>query len=311
MFPTPYGFLRAELRSSTAPIHEAPAFDRFDGVPTRASRPVGLRIAVPAEEWVKRSGFYPLSQRETFEALLGQVKTAMENYRDGQPLPTVIFDLDDTLFVTAPRTARILTEWLATADIDKDIHDRLAAVEVPAYSNPDTFIQAGLSLDDPRVKAAFKSFNTFWSLRFFSNDYLKYDTVQAGAVAFVQEIYKLGAGIAYITGRNGTTMRAGTEAALRDAKFPLDDARVKLILQSIPGASDTVFKSEAATQLATTCKIVGSLDNSPGNIVMFKDLFPRAMIVFVDTVYGKGPYDLRYGLYKVRDFVVDNSGLVP
>src|SRR4051794_16785685 len=94
-------------------------------------------------------------------------------------LPLVVFDLDSTLFSTAPRNLRILREFV---ELHGDRHPRLVemtssvGVEEMGWNVRDDLVRMGF--DDEALLLELKS---FWYERFFSGDYVVHDTPIAGA----------------------------------------------------------------------------------------------------------------------------------
>ncbi len=267
---------------------------------------------VPAETWRKVCRFQPVNQHQTLDMVLQAVEQGMDRYnRRGSDRsikrPLVVFDLDDTLFKSnQTRTWRILQEWLADRpQLPSDIRSRLEplAAETFAYRVPDTFAKvAGLDLAKPAVKAALADFEKYWDARFFSDAYCQDDPLQGGAVAYAKKIHALGANIAYLTGRDEPRMGNGTRAAIKNSGLPRLSRRVKVFLKPDKDMEDTVFKKSVRGKLAAWGTVIATFDNAPGNCVVLKDAFPRALNVFVDTVFDPGPVEIRHGLFRIADF---------
>jgi hypothetical protein len=166
----------------------------------------------------------------------------------------------------------------------------------------DTFSAAGLELSRQEVLSAWESAKDFWNRRFFTGDYLRYDRVYEGAPEFVHELYRLGAELIYLTGRDEPNMGEGTRARLRQDGFPWELERTHLLLKAAPHLDDLSHKKEAAHYVRKTGRLVASFENEPKNLAALHALFPEAMHVFVDTVYSDHPTVPRQGLYRIAGF---------
>jgi hypothetical protein len=303
-------FCRTLASSAPSPTRSVPAAADAIARPVavRQAEDNGIRVKVPIEDWLKYTRFSSLDQRQTLNHVICNVQRAMSAfYRHGGPRPLVVFDLDDTLFrVSQPRTFAVVKDWLAqqAATIPPDIGAKIGALSMGAYGyGPESiFERAGCHVADPAVAPSFAAFMTFWKARFFSNEYLKYDLPEQGAVAFVNAIADLGANVAYLTGRDKTNMEQGSLDALADKGFPMPSDRVRLILKADPKMPDDVFKHLARKELAQFGRVIATFDNSPSNIVALRDNYPHATNVFVQTLFDKAPVELRSGLYKVSSF---------
>ncbi|HSI05241.1 MAG TPA: hypothetical protein VLC93_12220 [Myxococcota bacterium] len=277
------------------------------GTPARTTAPLTL----PVSEWLKVSRFHPLGQAETLRLVLQLTRQAMDAYRRGEgPRPVVVFDLDDTLFVShQPRTHRILREWLAARPaLDTGIARALAAVnerDIPYGGVKPTFQKAArLELGDPKVAAALVDFETFWKARFLSNAYVIHDPRQPGGVDYARAIFAMGAGIAYLTGRDAPNMGEGTRIAIRNSGLPEPSDRVQLYLKPRADMDDAEFKRSVRAAIAASGKVVATFDNAPANVVVLSKSFPDAAHVFVDTIYDSAPVEVRDGLYRVKGFTI-------
>jgi hypothetical protein len=282
-------------------------FDRI-GIDART----GQQPRVPAETWVQVCRFQPTTQQQTLNMVLDAVERAMDSYKHrgtdtSIKRPVVVLDLDDTLFRSnQSRTWRILREWLEDRpSLHWEIRQSLETVrpEALAYKNKDTFSKvAGLDLKAPHVKTALADFEKYWDERFFSNAYCQEDPVQYGALEYVKKIHALGASIAYLTGRDEARMGKGTRAAIKKSGLPRLSSRVKVFLKPHKDDDDALFKKSVTSTLTAWGPVVATFDNAPANCVVFTDAFPKAINVFVNTVYDPGRVEIRHGLFKILDF---------
>jgi hypothetical protein len=283
-------------------------FYAIPSAPAATAATSGLRLKVPLDVWLKTMRFEGLSQFQTLDMVLDGVKRAMQRYhRNGGQKPVVVFDLDDTLFRSnQTRTHRILREWLdEKRGLPANVREALAAVRPDrlAYDSKDTFTKvAGLSLEDPAVKAAYDDFVAFWKDRFFSDAYCAEDSLNFGAEAFARAVHDLGASIAYVTGRDEERMGKGTRRSIINGGLPRLSSRVKLFLKPDKDMDDAKFKESVKQQINAMGQVVATFDNAPANVVVFRDSFPNAINVFFDTVYPNSPVELRDGVFRIYDF---------
>ena len=268
-----------------------------------------LTLTLPAEQWLSVSRFQKPGQHQTLDMVEQSVTLAMRHFQTfGGKRPTVVLDLDDTLFVSnQTRSYRIIHMWLdARPELDQHIRRSLSTMKPPtlAYSLRDTFEKVGgLDLTDPVVAAALTDLQSYWTPRFFSNELVVDDPVQYGAAKFASRLHDLGANIAYVTGRDEQRMGVGTREAIAKSELPqLSSPRVKLFLKPNKDVVDADFKKSVVGKLDAWGHVVATFDNAPANCVVFAKAFAHAMNVFVDTVYDSAPVEVRDGLYRIFDF---------
>lgn len=220
------------------------------------------------------------------------VTTTAQRLAGAGQKPIVIFDLDDTLFSTAPRTLRILQEWSRTP-AGKPYAAALAKVTVGqvGYGFTPNLQAAGVP------KTVWPAVTTFWRDRFFTSQYLQYDTPIPGAVAFVKACQASGARLVYLTGRS-QKMQAGTEQTLKTGGFPWDPAglRTTLIVKTDGALNDLDYKAVEVAVIKQWGTVVGSIDNEPGNDNMFHKLLPDATTIFLDTPHSADAPPLDAGI---------------
>lgn len=271
------------------------------------AQPAGVML--PAEQWLRVCNFQKANQQQTLEMVITAVRTAMlEFYAHGGERPTVVLDLDDTLFRSnQTRSWSIMQAWLAERpDLHWDIRRTLSTMkpESLAYGLRDTFAKAGgLDLSRPEVAAALKDLEAYWQPRFFSNEWVLIDPVHHGALAFAKLLYDLGANIAYVTGRDEPRMGIGTRTAIANSGLPPLSSRVKLFLKPNKDVDDAEFKHSVCATLSAWGRVVATFDNAPANCVVFAKAFRHALNVFVDTVYPNHPVEVVDGLYRIFDFI--------
>lgn len=209
----------------------------------------------------------------------------------------MIFDVDDTLFRTAPRSLAILREWLGTpagapwAAACADL-----ALDDVGYGIAEALAARGLSAE--AVQAA----RAYWAERFFGPAYLHVDTPYAGAVAYVQALRDAGVVCVYLTGR-WAGMRAATADALRAAGFPWDEAGgTRLVTKPRAETDDLAYKTAEMAALLAAYDVIGCVDNEPKNVNMFRALVPHAPAVHLTKPCSPDPPPLAAGTYVSTDF---------
>lgn len=251
------------------------------------------------KEWIKACGFAPLNNHQVLLEVRDRVKKTADR-------PTVLLDLDSTLYEVGPRSHQILREWLESKDSEvfHEVKEVLRGLkkEHIGYSLNDTFAMIGLSHAEERVAKALHSAKSFWRDRFFTNEYLSFDLAYDGAAEFVQDIYGLGAEIIYLTGRDEPGMGKGTRARLLKDGFPWEKDRTHLLLKKSFELDDLDHKASASEYVRGVGTLVASFENEPPNIVALSDIFPEAMHVFMDSVYSDRPATPKDGLYRITAF---------
>jgi len=218
-------------------------------------------------------------------------------------LPLVVFDLDSTLFSTAPRNLRILREFAALhGERFPGLRDSAAAVGVEhlGWDLREDLRRRGLQ--DPGLLAALRA---FWSERFFSDDYLLADTPVPGAVEFVEACHERGALIYYLTGRHVGGMEVGTVRALTQHGFPFWRGRCVLHLKPSFEMNDRAFKDDALADIRSyQGHVVATFENEPGNANLFAAAFPAALHFFLVTIHSPDAEAPGQGLIRTQDFVL-------
>ncbi len=242
---------------------------------------------------------YPRISDAEAEALFRRIYLRCEQAGKHGP-PVVVLDLDGTLMDNRPRSVAILQDL---GEMWRDHHPQASATlrastnESLAYLLTDTLRRLGIV--DPTLVA---EAHDYWRTRFFSDEDLRHDVAIAGAVAFVRHCHTLGATIVYLTGRDLPMMGLGTFASIRTLGFPLGVAGVEFILKPDASMGDEAFKRMIAPTLARVGEVVASFDNEPANCNVFKEAYPDAEIVFVDTQHVPGAPALRGAMPIIGDF---------
>lgn len=198
-----------------------------------------------------------------------------------------VFDIDSTLFCVSPRTQQILRDCSGDADLGLRYCPELELIEKVEVLSTDWGIFPGLKRS--RIKATidfFEEIKLFWQSRFFSNDYLKFDTPYKGAIAFAQALAANGAEIYYLTGRDRPRMGPGTVNQLRFWKLPFEER--SLFMKEKSGAHDEIYKFEKLSQLVSHNpeKLIYFFENEPVIInYMIREL-PQVASIWFESVHS-------------------------
>ena len=212
----------------------------------------------------------------------------------------VIFDLDSTLYSNAGRILSIFSEF--AKDVPEYQHFVTGIYPRAVLWSPDEdFRRAG-------VKEEFlEGYEKFWANRFFSNEFIKWDRPMPGAVRYVNEVYKSGATIIYVTGRDEPRMGKGTRESLRFWGFPFERERVKLILKKDKDQPDVEFKGAQLEMLKKAGNVLGVIDDLPDLTALFSKTFPDAITIQMDVPHPPESPDPLPGLPVISDFLMPGS----
>jgi len=239
-----------------------------------------------------------LSEQD-IEALFTRILAKSAARTEAGP-PVLVLDLDGTLMDNRPRSAQIMRDLGA---VWRDKHPEVASALLGATAEGLAYLFSDslrrLKIVEPSIVA---EATDYWRSRFFSDDDLRHDVPLAGAVQFVRACHARGATVVYLTGRDLPSMGLGTFASLRTLGFPLGIAGVEFILKPDAQMADEAFKRMVAPTLARVGDVIASFDNEPANCNLFKEAYPHADIVFVDTQHVPGAPTLRSDVLVIRDF---------
>ncbi len=200
-----------------------------------------------------------------------------------------IFDLDSTLFDVSGRSARILHDFCADAEMLKkypaDIERlKLIRVQPGDWGIREAIIRQGWEAPPD----FFVAVRDFWRTHFFSNHYLVYDRPYDGALAFVKAIADAGIAIKYLTGRDRPDMFEGTVEGLRRHGFPLENETSQLYMKPAKGVGeDEDFKTSIILQFSRDFSPIYFFENEPVIINKVLIAAPEVRVVFLDTVHSR------------------------
>jgi hypothetical protein len=213
--------------------------------------------------------------------------------------PVAVFDLDSTLFSTQQRNWAILQEFAAGSRVSPKFREKLGSL-----SSAD---MAWNAMEDLRRhgyadEATLQQLRDFWFLRFFRDEYLSHDIPLPGATEYVRELHALGGTVYYLTGRDEPNMGKGTRKSLAAHGFPLEEERVYLRLKPAFEEHDLGFKKRVVLELGRAGEVIAAAENEPANANMFFEAFPKAHVVFLETVHSPHAPPLSAGIHRLKDF---------
>ncbi len=208
--------------------------------------------------------------------------------------PAFVFDLDSTLFCTAPRLRRIFKKYLRSIERPEMLWMRLAddlGSMAQCYSVPETFYRLLLRYQDAAAaekiaKDLWRDFEPLWKEEFFLSRNIVGDPPYIGAVDFVHAVRSLGYSLVYLTGRDVERGLDGTAHTLRRWNFPTGP-ETQMILKPRREMRDLEFKTLVARTLASRFQVEFVIDNEPENLVMFAERIPSSEIIFYHSIMSR------------------------
>ncbi len=217
------------------------------------------------------------------------------------PKPIAVYDLDSTLFCTGPRNLAIARAFSKFRPQLRPYVDQLESHRMGWNVMADL---QELGFSDKNVLTELRH---FWRATFFTDHFVKMDSVYPGAVELVQALRKAGCLTFYLTGRDDPGMRPGTLQALASAGFPIPSSPeeqggdVILRLKPTWEEEDLAFKIQVFEELRGLGEVILAFENEPPNANEFLRAFPTATVVLHATIHAPDPEPLDAGVH-----VLDN-----
>lgn len=237
--------------------------------------------------------------------ILKQILTEIEETKRSGGQTLAVFDLDSTLFDVSPRIQKIvaeLAETLENTEEHRSVAEKLkgVVVEKSDWGIRSAVQRLGLHESHPELALMARD---FWSQRFFSNEYLRFDQPYFGAVEYLRDLRLLGSEIVYLTGRDQIRMKEGSFQTLRDHGFPLDPPMsAELVLKPQKGQDDELFKSKwFHTVDKSKYSHIWFFENEPVNIEQVQRDHPEVKLVFFDSTHS-GKSQSPQGLPVIKDY---------
>lgn len=207
----------------------------------------------------------------------------------------IVFDIDSTIMHTGYRNRRILDEavlrWPDLAPFAENLGpDHLG------WNIVGLLKRRGCT-DHKRLA----SLKAFWEERFFHNDYLAADKPYPLVREFIDKLVQFGYSIVYLTGRDAPGMERGTRLSF--ASHGLPDAR--FIFKPAREIPDLLFKTEAMKELQELGTVAAAVENEPANANRFKEFFPRAEVLLLDSITSPDPEAPRKDLRRFAAYDLD------
>ncbi len=209
----------------------------------------------------------------------------------GARRPIAVYDLDSTLFCTGPRNLAIARAFAEYRHQLRPFVDRLEEHRMGWN------VMADLEALGFADKAILEELRHFWRATFFTDHFVKMDSVYPGAVELVKTVQNSGCLTYYLTGRDDPGMRQGTLEALSAAGFPLPCENVILRLKPTWEEEDLAFKTQVFEELHALGEVVLAFENEPANANRFHHAFPGATVVLHATIHAPNPEPLDAGVH--------------
>lgn len=218
----------------------------------------------------------------------------------------VVFDLDSTLFDVSPRIERILMDFAADPEFQKRFPEQVACFAKIKTAHTDwgftnALQRAGLDGHHPEFQDAVMN---YWKKHFFSNDYLKYDTPNEGAINYVHAVMAQGADVAYLTGRDQHRMEPGTTKQIQQWNLPLND-KAKLFVKPDKSMDDAEYKTDwfLSPERQHYAKTY-FFDNEPVILNLMGAKCPHVESIFFDSTHS-GKAEPPADLPRIMNFVLN------
>ncbi len=212
----------------------------------------------------------------------------------GARRPIAVYDLDSTLFCTGPRNLAIARAFSEYRHQLRPFVDQLEAHRMGWN------VMADLKELGFTDQAILTELRHFWRATFFTDHFVKMDSVYPGAVELVNAVRKVGCLTYYLTGRDDPGMRQGTLQALESGGFPLPAEDVILRLKPTWEEDDLAFKIQLFDELRHLGEVVLIFENEPTNANRFLEAFPTATVVLHATIHSPDPEPLAAGVHVLE-----------
>ena len=198
-----------------------------------------------------------------------------------------VFDLDSTLFNVSPRTEQILKEFAETYDLP---HFTQIKVHPKDWGLKEIMIREGYDFSENAETNILlhKKLISFWTEKFFTNEYLHFDTPYLGAVHFVQTLFEKNIEIHYLTGRDVFRMGIGTKNVLLKWGFPVLSNN-NLHMKPHKDMEDHQFKLDWVIDFKRQHpnRQIFFFENEPVNINAIGKAIPDIEIVYLNTTHSR------------------------
>lgn len=193
-----------------------------------------------------------------------------------------VFDLDSTLFNVSPRSEKILHEFAHEHNFSNLLK---ISIDFKDWGVYEALLRAGYTQDEHHELHL--KLKKYWSEKFFSSEYLHYDTPYLGAIHFVQSLHKNKIPIHYLTGRDSFRMSLGTQAVLKKWGFPAQKEQIHL--KPHKDIDDHLFKWEWLKTLSEKhpMSTIYLFENEPVNINLIGQKLPSVRLIYMNTTHSR------------------------
>ncbi len=229
--------------------------------------------------------------------LADPLRRALDLARQFGSRGVAVFDLDSTLLDNKPRQARILREFGAAEKVAALAN--MTPTHWSSWDLKDAMRNAGVAADV--VERLAPQAKEFWRQKFFTSEYCALDDAIPGAVDFVRQVAESGVVVAYCTGRH-EPMREGSIASFKRLGFPVPGVATHLLMKPQIETSDDDWKETAYDQLRRLGYVFAIFDNEPTHVNGYRNAFPDALVVHLDTDHSGRDVNVLPGILSVKDF---------
>lgn len=222
------------------------------------------------------------------ENVLQRILSSVEERALNDERMLVVFDLDSTIFDVSYRIHHILREFAQREEIRREYRFEAEKLEQLELHEKDWGIRTALERMGVTAdkESFFRKVYEYWRQEFFSNSHLHLDQPYPGAVEYVQNLYRAGAEIMYLTARDINRMGTGTEASLLQWKLPFQQPLTSLVMKPEASIEDADFKQDHLQKLDGKYPEIWFFENEPVIINRVHRTCPHVQIVFMDSVHS-------------------------
>ena len=196
--------------------------------------------------------------------------------------PLCVFDLDSTLICVSQRTRAILqaaavNEGFKHFSVDHLKKMKNITVKAIDFSLQDILNRAQVQLPIYQYRLIYK----YWASSFFSNSFLKYDTLYKGVQNYLSQL-SINSDIIYLTGRSQELMREGTDEQIKKWNLPLKSEK-HLIMKPNNFTEDAIYKKMELEKLVQHYKNIWFFENDPAIINHVNNTLPQIQVIFIQS----------------------------
>ena len=211
------------------------------------------------------------------------LKQVLKETKELSNKPLCVFDLDSTLICVKERTRKILQSAVSNEKFRHWKIDSLKEVVVKPtdFSLRDVLQRASIDLSETQ----YLSICNFWAHHFFSNSFLKHDTLYKGVQNYLHLLSEHSE-IMYLTGRSRERMGEGTYEQITKWELPLKKES-DLIMKPNTYTEDAFYKKMQLERLVQEYKNIWFFENEPAIINYVSYLLPQIQIIFMQSTSSR------------------------